>query len=70
MNASFWDESVTRALRCELLGEQLGQDTAGLEVTAALRLFAETARANRRRLEAGKPLSGMAVALDPARWGL
>ncbi len=70
MNASFWDENVTRALRCELLGEQLGRDTAGLEVTAALRLFAETARANRRRLEADKPLSGMAVALDPARWGL
>jgi phosphatidylserine/phosphatidylglycerophosphate/cardiolipin synthase-like enzyme len=70
LNASFWDKSVTRALRCELLGEQLGRDTAGLEVTAALRLFAKTARANRRRLEAGKPLSGMAVALDPARWGL
>jgi len=70
MNASFWDESVTRALRCELLGEQLGLDTTGLEMPAALRLFAETARANRRRLEEGKALGGMAVALDPARWGL
>jgi len=70
MNASFWDESVTRALRCELLSEHLGRNTGGLDAAAALRLFAETARANRRRLEAGEPLAGMAVALDPARWGL
>jgi hypothetical protein len=52
MNASIWDPKVARALRCELLTEHLGQDTAGIDDGSALRLFREIASANRRKRDA------------------
>ena len=53
MNASIWDPEVARALRCELLAEHLGRDTAAIDDVAALRLYREIARENRRRRDAG-----------------
>ena len=69
LNASFWDARATRALRCALLREHLGVDTADLDAAAALVRFREVARANRERRARGEPLQGLAFALDPARYG-
>ena len=68
MNASFWDPAVVRALRCDLLVEHLGEDTAGLDDVAALRLYREIALANRA---AGTTAGwrGIAFVLDPATYG-
>lgn len=71
MNASIWDPKVTRALRCELLAEHLGQDTAGFDDRSALRLFREIARANRRKRDANDfNWQGLAFSLDPAAYGV
>jgi cardiolipin synthase len=69
LNASFWDPATVRALRCALFEEHLGQDTRGLDDRAALRLYREVALANRTRRERNEPLSGLAFAIDPARYG-
>jgi cardiolipin synthase A/B len=70
MNASIWDPEVVRALRCELLAEHLGQDTAGIDDRAALRLYREVARENRRTRNANDcKWQGLAFALDPAAYG-
>jgi phosphatidylserine/phosphatidylglycerophosphate/cardiolipin synthase-like enzyme len=69
MNASIWHAPTVRALRAELLREHLGRDTGALDDRAALRLYREVARANTARWERGEPLDGLAVALDPARYG-
>lgn len=70
MNASIWDPEVARGLRCELLAEHLGRDTAGIDDRAALRLYREIARANRRRRDAGDfNWQGLAFSLDPATYG-
>jgi hypothetical protein len=70
MNASVWDSQVVRALRCELLAEHLGRDTAGIDDRAALRLYREIARENRRRRDANDfNWQGLAFSLDPARYG-
>jgi phosphatidylserine/phosphatidylglycerophosphate/cardiolipin synthase-like enzyme len=70
MNAAIWDPEVTRGLRCELLAEHLGQDTAGLDDRAALRLYREIARENRRRRDANDSgWQGLAFSLDPAMYG-
>jgi hypothetical protein len=55
-------------LREELLREHLGRDTAGLDDRAVLALYREIARANRARRNAGQPLEGLALALDPAKY--
>ncbi len=69
VNASLWDPSVVRALRCELLLEHLGVDTGDLDDRAALTLYREIAAANRIRREAGDPdWQGNAFTLDPARY--
>jgi cardiolipin synthase A/B len=70
MNAAIWDPNVVRALRCELLAEHLGQDTAGLDDRAAFGLYREVA--DRNRIAAGEPeLSwhGLAFALSPSAYG-
>ena len=54
MNASFHDSTLVHALRCQLLAEHLGEDTAALAPAAAM-----------RRLRAG---GGLAVRLEPARY--
>jgi phosphatidylserine/phosphatidylglycerophosphate/cardiolipin synthase-like enzyme len=65
MNAAVWDADFVRALRCELLREHLGEDTAHLDGAAALRRFREIARAGR----AAAPAGGLAFALDPRDYG-
>jgi phosphatidylserine/phosphatidylglycerophosphate/cardiolipin synthase-like enzyme len=70
MNASIWDSQAVRALRCELLAEHLGRDTAGIDDRAALRLYREIARENRRKRDANDfNWQGLAFSLDPARYG-
>jgi cardiolipin synthase A/B len=71
MNAAFWDPAVVRALRCELLAEHLGQDTASLDDCAALGLYRRVAQANRQKRDAGDLAAwqGLAFSLDPARFG-
>ena len=68
MNASFWDAEISRALRCELLHEQLGEETEHLDGRVALRRYREIALANRDRYAQGEPLQGQVLALDPAEW--
>lgn len=70
MNASIWDATVVRALRCELLSEHLNQDTAHLDAREALQLYRAIAQQNGRKREAGDPSwQGMAYSLDPAVYG-
>jgi cardiolipin synthase A/B len=70
MNAAIWDPKVVRALRCELLAEHLDRDTAGTDDRAAIRLYGEVARENRRRRDAGDcKWQGLAFSLDPATYG-
>lgn len=69
MNASFADPKVVRALRCELLAEHLGQDTAHLDDRAALALYRQVAQDNCRRRDAGgNNWQGIAFSLDPAAY--
>jgi cardiolipin synthase len=70
LNASLWHAPTVRELRVELLREHLGLDTAHLDDVAALRAFAERARANAPRFARGQSLEGLAFALDPARYAL
>ena len=70
MNAAIWDPQVVRAVRCELLAEHLGQDTADIDDRAALRLTREIAHANRRRRDLDdSDWQGLAFSLDPASYG-
>ncbi len=69
MNATFWDPAVVRALRCDLLAEHLGEDTASLDDRAALALYRRVAADNRRRREAGDhQWQGIVFSLDPATY--
>ncbi len=69
MNATFWDPAVVRALRCELLAEHLGEDTAALDDRAALALYRRVAQDNRRLRDCGNPdWRGLAFSLDPATY--
>jgi cardiolipin synthase A/B len=70
MNASFWEPDAVRTLRCTLLAEHLGQDTAHLDVRSALQLYRHIAQENRRRRDACDPnWQGLAYRLDPATYG-
>lgn len=70
MNASFWDAEVVRALRCALLAEHLGEDTAHLDARAALQLYRRIAGENRRRHDTGDSnWQGLAYRLDPGTYG-
>ena len=71
MNASIWDASVARELRCTLLAKHLAMDTATLDDRAALDAYRRIARENRRRMESGDAdWQGQAFALDPDRYAL
>ncbi len=64
LNASVWDRDAVRALRCELLGEHLGQDTSCLDDRAAMQLFRKVAESKRfRPVPGGDQLQGLAIAL-------
>jgi phosphatidylserine/phosphatidylglycerophosphate/cardiolipin synthase-like enzyme len=70
LNASFWAPEIVRGLRCELLAEHLGHDTAHLDDCAALRLYREVAIANRERRGAGQfQWQGLAFKMDPHLYG-
>jgi phosphatidylserine/phosphatidylglycerophosphate/cardiolipin synthase-like enzyme len=70
MNVAFWDPAAVRALRCALLAEHLGEDTAHLDDRAALGLYRRIARDNLARRQAGDAdWQGLAFALDPATYG-
>jgi phosphatidylserine/phosphatidylglycerophosphate/cardiolipin synthase-like enzyme len=70
LNASFWDPMVVRALRCALLEEHLGLDTARLDARSAHRLYREIAGKNRQRRDAGRhDWQGLAYRLDPWTYG-
>ena len=70
INVSFWDPQVVRALRCALLAEHLGQDTAHLDSAAALRLYRRIAGENAARRQAGDSRwNGLAFTLDAAIYG-
>ncbi len=70
MNASIWDPQVVRALRCQLLAEHLDRNTSGSDDRAALCLYREVARGNRRRREANDGRwQGLAFSLDPTTYG-
>lgn len=68
LNASFYDPAVVRALRCELLREHLGVDTASLDDRAAFAKYREVALANTQRRKRGGAMSALAFALDPAAY--
>jgi cardiolipin synthase len=71
MNASIYDPVMVQALRRELLSEHLHLDTGALDDAAALRLYAETARANACRRQCGDPVwQGIAFALEPASYAI
>ncbi|MGI9590445.1 MAG: phospholipase D-like domain-containing protein [Myxococcota bacterium] len=70
LNASFWHGPTVRALRDELFGEHLGRDTSQLSGPEALALFARQSRENATRRDQGKPLDGLALWIDPARYAL
>ena len=70
MNVSFWDATVVRRLRCRLLAEHLGQDTADLDDRAALRLYRQTAVHNRCCMEQRETSwKGLAITLEPSTYG-
>ena len=69
LNASIWHADSVRALRVELLLEHLGRDTTAMDDRAALALYREIARENAALLTKGQKLEGLAVALDPTRYG-
>jgi cardiolipin synthase A/B len=70
LNVTFWDPEVVRALRCELLGEHLGNDCSRLNDRQALALYRQIARQNRRRRDAGEHRwQGQVFALDPSVYG-
>ena len=60
--------AVVRALRCELLSEHLGLDTAALDDRAAFTRYREIARDNARRRARGEGQTALAFALDPATY--
>jgi phosphatidylserine/phosphatidylglycerophosphate/cardiolipin synthase-like enzyme len=70
MNVSVWDKAVVRELRCRLLAEHLGQNTAHLGDRAAPLLYQAIAHEKRRKKEIGQfDWQGLAFALQPGAYG-
>jgi cardiolipin synthase A/B len=70
MNAAIWDQAVVRTLRCQLLAEHLGLDTADLDDRAALALYRQVARENRLGINQRDFIwQGLAFALSPSDYG-
>jgi hypothetical protein len=67
---SWQDLTRVRDLRCQLLREHLGIDTAAMGDREALARYRDVARRNAARRRAGEPLDGLAIALDPATYAL
>ena len=69
LNGTWWDARIARELRRHLFAEHLGDDGATDEAGAALERFRELADEHGRRLTRGESLRGLAVVIDPARYG-
>jgi phosphatidylserine/phosphatidylglycerophosphate/cardiolipin synthase-like enzyme len=65
MNASIWDATIARALRCTLFQKHLGLDTSALDDAGALRLYRNIAERN-----GGIDWQGEAFTLDPQKYGV
>jgi phosphatidylserine/phosphatidylglycerophosphate/cardiolipin synthase-like enzyme len=66
LNVAFADAATVLHLRDTLLGEHLGQDTAGMDGPAALRLLRKTALENARKHTRTDPdWEGLVYRLDP-----
>ncbi len=69
LNIAFADAVTVRALRCELLAEHLGRDTAALDGQSALREFRAVAEQNADRWRCRDPdWEGIACRLNPLQW--
>jgi cardiolipin synthase A/B len=68
LNASFWHPQTVRNLRRDLFSEHLGRDTDNLDDRAALQLYRDIAQSNAACRRVGKPLDGLAWAIDPASY--
>jgi len=69
LNIAVADAVTVRALRCELLAEHLGQDTAALDGRSALSVFRRVAERNAGRRDGGDlDWEGIAWAMDPLEW--
>lgn len=67
LNVAFAGEASVLQLRDALLGEHLGQDTAGMAGASALRLLRQSALENARKLSVDDPeWQGLVYRLDPA----
>jgi cardiolipin synthase A/B len=70
LNASFWDATTVRALRCELFAEHLDRDTAAMDSRMALEFYRQVASKNRRKRDSGDhDWQGLAFRLDAATYG-
>ncbi len=69
LNASVWHRPTVHALRTALLREHSGIDTGAMDPSAALQAFVEAAAVHRDRHARGLGTTGLAYALDPARYG-
>lgn len=67
LNVAFASPAAVLPLRDALLGEHLGQDTAGMDGMTALRLLRKTALENaRKRVDNDPDWQGLVYSLDPA----
>jgi phosphatidylserine/phosphatidylglycerophosphate/cardiolipin synthase-like enzyme len=70
LNATFWDEAVTRKLRCDLMAEHLGEDLKSLDHVEGLRRFREVAQSNAALRRRGQPMGGLAFQLSTRTYGV
>ena len=70
MNVTFWSLEIGRQLRIDLLSEHLGVDTSHLDDRNAFALYRERAKGNAARRAEGRPLDGLAFALDPKTYAM
>ena len=69
LNAAIWDPAVVTKLRDDLFAEHIASDTTGFPARSAMMRFRETARANAFKRAKGETMTGLAFALDPAKYG-
>jgi phosphatidylserine/phosphatidylglycerophosphate/cardiolipin synthase-like enzyme len=70
MNVAIWDSAVVHELRCTLLAEHFGVDTAQLDDRAAFRLYRRVAHDNSLKWERRDfDWQGLAFALSADAYG-
>lgn len=70
MNVTFWSPEIARQFRVDLLNEHLGIDTAELDDRAAFKLYRTQARLNGANRTHGRPMIGLAFAIDPRNYAM